>query len=61
MKKKSTQVKEQIDDRIINPTESNIYNSKYITNLVYLCLNEIATNPKVSICICKNCGKYFIS
>jgi len=54
-------VKEQIDDRIINPTESNIYNSKYITNLVYLCLNEIVTNPKVSIGICKNCGKYFIS
>lgn len=54
-------VKEKIDDRIINPSESNIYNSKYITNLVYLTLNEIAINSKVSIGICKNCGKYFIS
>ena len=42
----------------INPTESNIYNSEYISNLVYLSLNEIATNPNVSIAICKNCGKY---
>lgn len=54
-------VKEIINDRIINPSESNIYNSKYISNLVYLSLNEIATNPNVSIGICKNCGKYFIS
>ena len=29
--------------------------------MVYLSLNEIATNPNVSIGICKNCGKYFIS
>ena len=54
-------VKEKIDDRIINPTESNIYNSKYISNLIYLSLNKVATNPNVSIGICKNCGKYFIS
>ncbi len=54
-------VKDKIDERIINPTESNIYNSNYISNLVYLSLNEIATNPNVSIGICKNCGKYFIS
>lgn len=54
-------VKEKIDDRIINPTESNIYNSEYISNLVYLSLNEIVTNSNVSIGICQNCGKYFIS
>lgn len=54
-------VKDKIDDRIIGTTESNVYNSKCISNLIYLSLNEIATNPKVSIGVCKNCGKYFIS
>ena len=54
-------VQEHINNKIINPSESNIYNSNYITNIIYLCLNEIATNQKVSIGICKNCGKYFIS
>lgn len=54
-------VKEKIGNRIINPTESNIYNSNYISNIIYLCLNEIATNQAVSVGICKNCGKYFIS
>lgn len=54
-------VKDKIDDRIINLSESNIYNSKYLSNLIYLSLNEIATNSNVSIGICQNCGKYFIS
>lgn len=54
-------VSDKINNRIINPTESNIYNSNYISNLIYISLNEIITNENVSIGICKNCGKYFIS
>ena len=54
-------VKSKIEDRIINPTESNIYNSKYISNLVYLSLYEIASSSNACIGICKNCGKYFVS
>ena len=54
-------VKNKIEDRIINPNESNIFNSKCISNIAFVSLNEIATNPNVSIGTCKNCGKYFIS
>lgn len=54
-------VSDKINNRIINPTESNIYNSNYISNLIFVVLNEIVTNTNVSIGICKNCGKYFIS
>lgn len=54
-------VKSKIEERIINPTESNIFNSKCISNIAFVSLNEIATNPNVSIGTCKNCGKYFIS
>lgn len=54
-------VKEKINDRVINTSESNIYNSNYISNLVYLSLYEIASNSNVCIGICKNCGKYFVS
>lgn len=54
-------VTHKIENKTINPTESNIFNSNYISNLIYVCLNEIVTNTKVSIGICKNCGKYFIS
>ena len=54
-------IKHKIETRIINTNESNIFNSSYISNLVFVALNEIVTNPKVSIGICKNCGKYFIS
>lgn len=51
----------KIDNRVINPTESNIFDSSCISNLVYLALYEIVKNSKVSIRTCKNCGKYFIS
>lgn len=54
-------VTQKIDNRVINPTESNVFNSTYISNLIYISLNEIITNENVSIGICKNCGRYFIS
>lgn len=54
-------VKEMVNNGTIALYESPIYNSKCLSNLVYLSLYEIATNLAVSIGICKNCSKYFIS
>ena len=54
-------VKEKIDNKVIGLYESPIYNSKYLSSLIYLSLYEIATNTAVSVGICKNCNKYFIS
>lgn len=53
-------VKEHLKNEIINIQDSAIFHTKYLSNLLYVSLAEIASNNNISIKSCKNCGKYFI-
>lgn len=53
-------VSKSIKDGTLNFRTSNIYHSNYLSNIVFISLNEIAMNTYVTIKKCQNCGKYFI-
>lgn len=55
-----TKVRKSIKDGKLNYRTSNIYHSSYLSNIVFISLEEIAMNTYVTIKKCQNCGKYFI-
>ena len=55
-----TKVMKSIKDGKLNYKTSNIYHSMALSNIVFICLDEIALNTYVTIKKCQNCGKYFI-
>ncbi len=54
------EVSKKIKNNEIALTTSNIFYSTYLSNIVFHSLYEIATNERVIIKNCQNCGKYFI-
>lgn len=55
-----SKVRKSIKDGKLNYKTSNIYHSSYLSNIVFISLEEIAMNTYISIKKCQNCGKYFI-
>lgn len=53
-------VREHLGNRIIDVTDSPVFHTSYLSNLLYVSLLEIASNKDIKIKTCKNCGKYFI-
>lgn len=55
-----TKVSKSIKDGKLSYKLSNIYHSTALSNIVFICLDEIALNTYITIKKCQNCGKYFI-
>ncbi len=53
-------IKEHLENEIININDSAIFHTKFLSNIIYVSLAEIASNTNIKIKTCKNCGKYFI-
>ena len=53
-------LKKRIATGTFNYKTSNIYHSTYLSNIVFMCLNELAMNTNIIIKTCQHCGKYFI-
>lgn len=55
-----SKIRKSIKDGKLNYKTSHIYHSSYLSNMIFVSLNEIAMNTYVTIKKCQNCGKYFI-
>ena len=53
-------VREHLNNGIINIDDSAVFHTRYLSNILYVSLAEIASNKNIKIKICKNCSKYFI-
>lgn len=53
-------VREHLQSGIIDVDNSPVFSSTYLSNILYVSLLEIASNKKIIVKTCKNCGKYFI-
>lgn len=53
-------VREHLENGIIDVNDSPVFHISYLSNILYVSLLEIASNKRIKIKTCKNCGKYFI-
>ena len=57
---KPSEIRKKTERNEIALETSNIFYSSYLSNIVFLSLYEIATNERIIIKNCENCGKYFM-